>query len=49
MSVERMVVGAADRILRKQPKQIALMKRFRLPFMLAEIRFVRMKTPVPIE
>jgi uncharacterized damage-inducible protein DinB len=49
ISVERMVVGAADRILRKQPKQIALTKRFRLPFMLAEIRFVRMKTPVPID
>ena len=49
MSVERTVIGAADRILRKEPKQIALMKRFRLPFMLAEIRFVRMKTPVPID
>jgi len=49
MSVERTIIGAAGRILRKEPKQIALMKRFRLPFMLAEIRFVRMKTPVPID
>jgi hypothetical protein len=49
MGVERAVVGAADRILQKQPRQIPLMKRFRLPFVLAEVRFFRMKTPVPID
>ena len=49
MSVERMVIATADRILQKQPKHTPLMKRFRLPFLLAEIRFVRMKTPVPID
>ncbi len=49
MTVERTVVGAADRILKKQPKHIPVLKRFRLPFALAEIRFVRMKTPIPMD
>ncbi len=49
MTVERAVVGAADRILKKQPKHIPVLKRFRLPFVLAEIRFVRMKTPIPLD
>ena len=49
MMVERTVVGAADRIFTKKPKQTPLLKRFRLPFALAEIRVVRMKTPIPID
>jgi DinB family protein len=49
MTVERAVVGAAGRILKKQPKHIPVLKRFRLPFALAEIRFVRMKTPIPMD
>jgi uncharacterized damage-inducible protein DinB len=49
MTVERLVVGTAGRILRKQPKHIPMLKRFRLPFALAEIRFVRMKTPIPMD
>jgi hypothetical protein len=51
MTVERAVVGTADRILKKQPKQIPLLKRFRLPFALAlvEMRLLRMKTPIPVD
>ena len=49
MTVERAVVGAAGRILRKQPKHTPLLKRFRLPFAFAEIRFVRLKTPIPVD
>ena len=49
MVVERTVVGAAERILKKQPKHIPVLKRFRLPFALAEIRFIRMKTPIPVD
>jgi DinB superfamily len=49
ITAERAVVGAAGRILKKQPKHIPVWKRFRLPFALAEIRFVRMKTPIPID
>ncbi len=49
MTVERTVVVAAGRILRKQPKHTSLLKRFRLPFAFAEIRFVRLKTPIPVD
>jgi hypothetical protein len=49
ITAERAVVGAAGRILKKQPKHIPVWKRFRLPFALAEIRFVRMKTPIPMD
>jgi hypothetical protein len=49
MTVERAVVGAAGRILKKQPKHIPVLKRFRLPFAFAEIRFVRLKTPIPMD
>jgi DinB superfamily len=49
MMVERTVVGAAERILKKQPKHIPVLKRFRLPFAVAEIRLFRMKTPIPLD
>ena len=49
MTVERTVVGVAARILKKQPKPISLVKRFHLPFILAEVRLVRMKSPIPID
>jgi len=49
MIIERTVVGAADRIFTKTPKQTPLLKRLRLPFALAEVRVVRMKTPIPID
>jgi hypothetical protein len=49
MMVERTVVGAAERILKKQPKHIPVWKRFRLPFAVAEIRLFRMKTPIPLD
>jgi len=43
------VVGAGSRILKKQPKQIPVLKRFRLPFAFAEIRLIRLKTPIPVD
>jgi hypothetical protein len=49
MIIERTVLGAADRIFTKTPRQTPLLKRFRLPFALAEVRLVRMKTPIPID
>jgi hypothetical protein len=49
MSIERTVIGAAERIFKKQPRHTPMMKRFRLPFALAEIRFTRMKTPIPVD
>jgi DinB family protein len=47
--IERTVLGAAVRIFTKTPRQTPLLKRFRLPFALAEVRVVRMKTPIPID
>jgi DinB family protein len=49
MAVERAVVAAADRILKKQPKHTPVLKRFRLPFAFAEIRVIRLKTPIPLD
>ena len=49
MSIERTVIGAAERIFKKQSRHTPMMKRFRLPFALAEIRFTRMKTPIPVD
>jgi hypothetical protein len=48
MTVERTVVGLAARILQKPPKPVPLVKRFHLPFILAEVRLVRMKSPIPV-
>lgn len=47
--VERAVVGAMERILQKQAKHVPLLKRFRLPFIFAERRLMRLKTPIPID
>jgi hypothetical protein len=49
MMVERTVVEAARRILKKQPKYIPVLKRFRLPFAFAEMRLIRLKTPIPVD
>lgn len=49
MTVERTVIGATDRILKKQPKHIPALKRFHLPLALVEKRLLRWKTPIPIE
>ncbi len=49
MTVERTVVAAADRILKKQPKHTPVLKRFRLPFAFAEMRLIRLKTPIPVD
>jgi DinB superfamily len=49
MEIERTVVGAANRIFTKKPRPTPLLKRFRLPFAFAEIRVVRMKSPIPID
>jgi hypothetical protein len=47
--VERGVVGKADRVLQKVPKQFSLLKRFHLPIALVESRIVRQKTPIPLD
>ena len=49
IAIERTVIVVAGKILKKQPKQISLLKRFRLPLAFAEIRLVRLKTPIPVD
>jgi DinB family protein len=43
------VIRAADKILQKVPKPIPLFKRFHLPLAAAELRRVRLKTPLPLD
>jgi hypothetical protein len=47
--VERAVVGGADRIIQKTPREIPFRKRFHLPFWLVESRLIRRKTPIPLD
>ena len=47
--VERAVLATTDRILKKQPKHTPMLKRFRLPFAFAEMRLIRLKTPIPVD
>ena len=49
MIVERAVICAADKILQKVPKPIPLLKRFHLPLAAAELRLVRLKSPLPLD
>jgi DinB family protein len=49
MTVERAVIAAANRIFRKEPKHIPMLKRFHLPFAFVERRLLRLKTPIPID
>jgi len=49
MIIERTVIGAADRVLKKQPKHIPRWKRFHLPLGLVEMRLYRMNTPIPVD
>lgn len=48
MGVETTVVDGAERILRKDPKRIPLLKRFSLPPAMIERRTIRIKSPIPV-
>ncbi len=49
MMVERAVIGKADRLAQKTPKRIPLLKKIHLPVVLAEVRLVRLKSPIPVD
>jgi DinB superfamily len=49
MIVERTIIGAADRVLQKGPKPASLLKKFHLPFFLAEVRVLKLKSPLPLD
>src|SRR5262249_185469 len=47
--VERGVVGTADRIQQKTPKQFSFFARLHLPIRIVEARLIRTKTPIPLD
>src|SRR5580692_12060335 len=49
MMVERAVIGKADRVAQKPPRRVSLLKRIHIPMALVESRWIRRKSPVPIE
>jgi uncharacterized damage-inducible protein DinB len=49
MMVERGVIGKADRVAQHPPKRVSLLKRIHIPMTLVESRWIRRKSPVPIE
>jgi uncharacterized damage-inducible protein DinB len=49
MMVERVVVGKADRVAQKPPKRVSLLMRIHIPMALVESRWIRRKSPVPVE
>src|SRR5580698_9408444 len=49
MMVERAVIGKADRVAQKPPKRVSLLRRIHIPMKLVESRWIRRKSPVPVE
>lgn len=49
MMVERAIIGRADRVLRKPPERFSLLKRWHLPLSVVEGRWIRRKTPIPLD
>ena len=49
ITVERTIIGAADKMLQKPARKVPFFKRFHLPMAMAEMRVIRVKTPIPLE
>lgn len=49
ITVERAVIGGADKLLQKPPKSVPFLKRFHIPMILVESRLIRRKTPIPLD
>jgi uncharacterized damage-inducible protein DinB len=49
MIIERAVVAKADRVAQKSPKRTSLLRKIHLPMALVESRWIRRKTPIPID
>ena len=47
--IETSIVANSLRILRHPPRPVPLLKRFRLPLILAEYRVRRLKSPLPVD
>ena len=46
ITIERMIILRADKLLQKPPKSVPFYKRFHLPMALVESRLIRRKTPI---
>lgn len=49
VAVERLVLGAADRITQRDPKKLSFWRKLRLPPRIVERRFPRVKSPVVVD
>ena len=49
MMVERAVIAKADRVRQHAPKRVSLLKRIHIPMALVESRWIRRKSPMPVE
>src|SRR5258708_33642863 len=49
ITIERAIIGRADRLLSKPPKEVAFFNRFHIPMMGVESRLIRRKTPIPLD
>ena len=47
--VERAVIAKSDRVAQKPPRRVPLLKKIHLPMALVESRWIRRKSPVPVE
>jgi uncharacterized damage-inducible protein DinB len=48
-TVERFILQSADRISQKRPKEWPFYRRFHLPLLVVEKRWIRRKSPIPVE
>lgn len=46
--VEKAVIEKADRVSQKPPRYVPFYKRLRLPMRLAEVRLIRLKSPIAV-
>lgn len=49
MTIERAVLGTADGMVQKPPRQYSVLRRVHLPMALTESRVLRVKTPIPLD
>jgi uncharacterized damage-inducible protein DinB len=49
ITVERVIIGGTDKLLKKPPEAVSFFKRFHLPMAVAESRLIRLKSPLPLD
>lgn len=49
ITIERSILSGADKLLQHPPRQVPFYQRFRLPMVVVEKRFIRRRSPLPVE